>query len=101
MTGHAISTRTYVTVCAGLILLTFLTVGVSLLDIAGYWHITLGLVIAVCKASLVVLFFMHVIVSSRLTRIVIIVSVFWLLLLVSLTMTDYVTRNLIPTMQGH
>ena len=48
--------------------------------------------IAVFKATLVVLFFMHVRYSSRLTWAVVIGSVFWLGILLALTMADYLTR---------
>ena len=101
MTEPMIKTRTYVIVCVLLILLTFLTVGASFFHIEGRWHIIIGLTIAFCKASLVVLFFMHVLISSRVTWIVILVSCFWLLLLLALTFTDYSTRDTIPFMPGH
>jgi cytochrome c oxidase subunit 4 len=61
----------------------------------------IGLVIATCKATLVVLFFMHVLYSSRLTWIVIVVAVFWLGLLMVLTFCDYLSREMIPHMPGH
>jgi caa(3)-type oxidase subunit IV len=101
MEKHEITTRTYVIVCVGLILLTFATIGVSTLGIPGRWHIILGLIIALCKGSLVVLFFMHAIISPRVTWMVIIVAGFWLFLFLSLTLTDYSTRDLVPFMWGH
>ncbi len=57
--------RIYYAVFAALIGLTLLTVWLSLLDL-GPWHGVVGLAIATCKASLVVLFFMHVLYSGRL-----------------------------------
>ena len=51
-------TRTYYTVFAALIALTLLTVAVSFLEL-GAWHTTVGVLIGVVKASLVGLFFMH------------------------------------------
>jgi cytochrome c oxidase subunit 4 len=93
--------RTYVLVCGILILLTFLTVGFSFLPVAGFWHLLVGLLIGLCKATLVALFFMHVIVSPRLTWMVIIVTCFWYSILVVLTLTDYFSRNLIPHTPGH
>jgi cytochrome c oxidase subunit 4 len=98
---HTPTTRTYVIVCAALILLTLLTVGISFLPLEGHWHLVFGLAIAACKGSLVVLFFMHALSSSRLTWIVIIVTGFWLLLLLGLTSIDYVSRGLVPFMPGH
>src|SRR5438034_147356 len=101
MPEHAIAARNYVLICVVLIALTFVTIGVSLLPITGQWHVILGLTIAVCKASLVGLFFMHLLISSRLTWIVVIVAVFWLVILVTLTLADYVSRGMIPYMPGH
>jgi cytochrome c oxidase subunit 4 len=101
MHTRTISVPTYIIVCVILVLLTFLTVGVSFFHVTGVWHIVIGLVIAVCKASLVVLFFMHVLISPKLTRLVVIVSVFWLGLLLVLTFSDYFSRGLVPFMPGH
>jgi cytochrome c oxidase subunit 4 len=101
MHTRTISVPTYVIVCAILVLLTFLTVGVSFFHVPGVWHIVIGLLIAVCKASLVVLFFMHVLISPKLTGLVVIVSVFWLGLLLVLTFSDYFSRGLVPFMPGH
>ena len=101
MAERMIKAKSYLIVCGLLILLTFLTVGVSFLQIPGHWHSVIGLTIALCKATLVVLFFMHVLISPRLTWIVIVVSCFWLVLLMSLTLTDYLTRDMIPFMPGH
>ncbi len=101
MPSHTIPVWTYVLVCLVLILLTLLTLGVSFMHLTGGWHIAFGLVIAVCKGSLVVLFFMHALHSPRLTWIVILVTLFWLLLLLVLTLADYVTRGMIPFTPGH
>jgi cytochrome c oxidase subunit 4 len=98
---RTIAPLTYVIVCAVLIVLTFVTVGVSFLDVPGLWHVVIGLVIATCKASLVLLFFMHVIISPRLIWIVIAVTAFWLGILVVLTLTDYFSREMVPYMFGH
>ena len=62
---------------------------------------TAGMAIAVCKASLVVLFFMHVLVSPRLTWVVIAVACFWLAILFMLTMNDYFSRGMLPYTPGH
>jgi cytochrome c oxidase subunit 4 len=96
-----IKARTYVIVCIVLILLTFLTVGASRMPIAGRWHVIIGLSIALAKATLVVLFFMHVLLSPRLTWCVIVVTCFWVLILLGLTISDYVTRGMVPFMPGH
>ncbi len=101
MAHGTISATTYVIVCAVLVLLTILTVAVSFFPVGGLWHIVIGLTIAVCKASLVVLFFMHVILSDRVTWLVVAVSCFWLGILVVLTLGDYLSRNQVPFMPGH
>jgi cytochrome c oxidase subunit 4 len=101
MAQRTISARTYVIVCVLLVLLTFLTVGVSFFPLGGPWHIVIGLAIAMCNASFVVLFFMHVLVSPKLTWIVIAVSAFWVGVLFVLTMAGYFTRDLVLWMPGH
>jgi cytochrome c oxidase subunit 4 len=101
MAEQVISSRTYVIVCLVLVLLTVLTVAVSFAPLQGGWHIAIGMIIAACKASLVLLFFMHVIHSPRLIWVVIAVAVFWLGLLFILTLNDYLTRGLIPISPGH
>jgi caa(3)-type oxidase subunit IV len=101
MSERLITPRSYIVVCVILVLLTFLTLSVSFVHLSGVWHIVAGLIIGLCKASLVVLFFMHALVSSRLTWIVIAVSGFWLGLLLVLTLCDYLTRGLVPFMPGH
>jgi len=82
---HIIPTRVYYTIFGLLIFCTFLTVQISFLDL-GPLNAVAALGIAVFKATLVVLFFMHAWYSPRLT------SVFWLGILLAMTMTDYVTR---------
>ncbi len=101
MAERSISSPTYVIVCGILILLTILTVGVSFIDLPGAWHLVLGMTIALCKGALVVLFFMHLMVSPRLTWLVASVTGFWLCILLVLTLTDYFRRNLVPFMPGH
>lgn len=101
MTNKHSIPRTYFIVCASLILLTLLTVSISFLPLSGIWHMALGLLIALCKATLVVLFFMHALESPRVTWMVIIVACFWLLVLFALTLNDYFTRGMIPFTPGH
>jgi|SRR5437762_12470912 len=102
MSAHVISPRVQVSVLFALLVLTALTVGVSFLDLPGSWHMAGGLGIAITKATLVVLFFMHVIHSSAATRAVIVVAVFWLVaVLLALTLTDYTTREAILVVPGH
>ena len=62
----------------------------------GKWNTVAALVIAVCKASLVVLFFMHLRWSSSLLRIVVASSLLWLAILIGLTISDVFTRDWTP-----
>ncbi len=101
MAERIIQKRTYVILWAVLVLLTFVTVGASLTGLAGPAHLFVGLFIAICKGTLVVLFFMHLLHSPRLTWLVVIVSCFWLSLLIGLTLTDYLGRDLVDYMPGH
>jgi cytochrome c oxidase subunit 4 len=101
MAQRAIAARTHVVICVALVLLTCLTVGLSFLHLPAVGHLSLGLTIGLCKAALVVLFFMHALHSDRLTWIVIAVVCVWLLILFALTLTDYLTRGIVPHMPGH
>src|SRR5689334_4002410 len=102
MSAHVISPRIQVGVLFALLALTALTVGVSFVELSGRWHMAAGLGIAITKATLVILFFMHVIHSSAATRAVVVVAVFWLVaVLLALMMTDYTTREAILVMPGH
>ena len=71
---------------------TSLTVIAAFYDFPGPLNVVVALTIAVVKATLVVLYFMHVKDSSRLTKITVISGVFWLGILLTLTMTDFLTR---------
>jgi cytochrome c oxidase subunit IV len=98
MASHVIPPRTYLLVYAALIVLTVTTVGMDLLARQnyihlGHWQNEIALAIAVVKASLVILFFMHVWYSTRLTWVVALSSLLWLAILIGYTMTDYLTRD--------
>ena len=82
----------YFTVFGALLVLTFLTVWVSRIDL-GAMNTTVALTIAIVKAALVILFFMHVIHSTRLTWVVVLGSFLWLGVLFVLTFSDYLTRH--------
>ena len=91
MTQHIVPTRVYYTIFGILMLCTLATVLIAFVDL-GPLNIVAALTIAVFKATLVVLFFMHVKYSTRLTWAVVVGSVFWLGILIVLTMGDYLTR---------
>jgi cytochrome c oxidase subunit IV len=90
--AHIVPTRVYYRIYALLLVCTFLTYRVSYYDL-GPFNTVAALTIAVFKAVLVVLFFMHVKYATRLTTLVIISGIFWLAILLSLTMSDYLTRG--------
>ena len=88
---HVVPARIYYTVFAVLMLCTYLTVQIAFFDL-GAVNTIAALSIAVLKATLVVLFFMHVKYSTKLTWAVVLGGLFWLGILLTLTMTDYATR---------
>ena len=92
MTEHIVPKRTYYIIFGILMLCTYITVQVAFFDL-GAFNIVAALAIAVLKATLVVLFFMHVKYSTRLTWAVVVGSIFWLGILLVLTMGDYLTRS--------
>jgi cytochrome c oxidase subunit 4 len=82
----------YFSVFFALSLGTILTVAASRFDL-GMWNTPIALIIATIKAVLVILYFMHVIHSTRLTWVVVIGSFLWLGVLFVLTFADYLTRD--------
>ena len=102
MPERLLSPAAYIAVLVVLMGLTILTVGLSFVPSSAVVRIVAGQSIAVAKAALVVLFFMHALGSPAQTRAVIIVTVFWLVvILLGLTFSDYFTRGLIPNLPGH
>lgn len=91
MASKAITETTYAVVLVGLLVLTVLTYLAARVDL-GKLNLVIALAIAAAKGSLVVLYFMHVRYSTRLTRVVIGAGLAWLTILITLTITDYVTR---------
>jgi cytochrome c oxidase subunit IV len=91
MPDHILPKRVYYTVFAVLMVCTYITWQVAYFDL-GPFNTIAALSIAVFKAVLVILFFMHVRYSTPLTRAVIIGGVFWLAILLALTLGDYLTR---------
>jgi cytochrome c oxidase subunit IV len=92
MSERVIPQSTYYRVFAALIALTLLTVALSFLDL-GPWHTVVGLVIGVAKAVLVALFFMHLLYSARVNWVAFGAGLFWLGILIVLTLSDYLTRH--------
>jgi cytochrome c oxidase subunit 4 len=93
---HIVSPSVYVGVFLALMVGTGLTVFAATVDL-GMWNTPVALLIAVAKALLVVLFFMHVKYSSRLVALAIGGGVLWLVLLIAGVATDYLSRNWVGT----
>jgi cytochrome c oxidase subunit 4 len=98
MSEHVVSRKIYFTIFTALMILTALTVWVANFDL-GKWNAVVALTIAVIKALLVVLYFMHVRYSSRLTMAFVAAGFVWLIIMIALTLSDYVTRPWIPATQ--
>jgi cytochrome c oxidase subunit 4 len=92
MAGHISPLKVYFAVFLTLMVLTAITVAVAYVDL-GEMNKVVALGIASFKATLVVLYFMHVKYSSRLTKLIVIAGFFFLAILLSLTMTDYASRG--------
>jgi len=92
MAKHVTSERTYYLIFATLISLTLLTVALSYVEL-GRLHLIVGLAIACTKAVLVVLFFMHLLYSSRLSWTMFLSGLLWLGILLSFTLVDYLSRD--------
>ena len=93
MSEHAHPSRTlYFFIFLGLVIGTCLTWGIAFLDL-GIWNPVVALTIAVAKATLVILFFMHVRYSNKLTIVTVCAGFFWLLILITLSLSDYISRS--------
>ncbi len=98
---HGPTVKMYFAIFAALSVLTVVTVLAAKFDFAPMLGVGLGafvnnavaLGIACTKASLVILFFMHVKYESKLVGLAVVASVIWLAFLVLITMTDYLTRT--------
>jgi cytochrome c oxidase subunit IV len=92
MSGHLSPKSTYFAIFGALMVFTAITVGVAFINL-GSLNFPVAIAIAITKATLVILFFMHAKYSSRLTKLVVSGAFFFLLILLTLTMTDYMSRG--------
>lgn len=88
---HIVGPKVYVAILFALLISTALTVWASFVDM-GFWNPIIALAIATSKATLVVLFFMGVKYSSKLTKLTVFAGIFTFLILVSMTLADYFSR---------
>ena len=84
--------QTYFLIYGLLLILLAATVWLAQIDL-GRWNAVAALLIAGMKASLVVIYFMHVRERSGLTKLIAFAGFFWLSILIALTLSDFLTRN--------
>ena len=99
MSVHVVSRKIYFGIFGALMVLTALTVWVATFDL-GRWNAIAALSIAVLKATLVVLYFMHVRYSSKLTWVFVCAGIIWLMILFAFTLSDFLTRGWVPFATG-
>ena len=95
MSEHIVSPKIYVIIFLTLMVLTGTTYYAATVDLNAIFpslNVIVALAIATCKAVLVILFFMHAKYSSKRTQLIIICGVFWLAIMLSLTLGDYASR---------
>ena len=92
MAGHLAPKSLYYSIFGALMVLTVVTVEVATHNF-GFLNFPVAIGIAITKATLVILFFMHAKYSSRLTKLIVGGAFFFLLVLLTLTMTDYMSRG--------
>jgi cytochrome c oxidase subunit 4 len=90
--NHVVAKKIYYTIFAGLMALTAITVAVAYIDL-GPLNTVAALVIACIKATMVVLYFMHVKYSTRLIKLTVVAGLYWMGILLVLTLSDYLTRG--------
>src|SRR5437867_2503590 len=88
---HIVPRKVYILIFLALLVLTAITIVVSFFDL-GRMNAIVALTIAVVKATLVILYFMHLRYSSRLTQVVVAAGVCWWILMIALTLCAYLTR---------
>jgi cytochrome c oxidase subunit 4 len=98
LSAHNDPRTVYYAVYGALKVLTATTTAVSFVDL-GPWSTVVALGIAFLKATLVVLFFMHVKYSPRLTQITVGGGLLWLAILIFITLSDFMTRGWLPVLR--
>ena len=90
---HVSPLSTYLSIFAALMVLSAITVGAAFVNL-GNFNPMVALAIACIKATLVILFFMHVKYSSQLTKLTVVLSLFFVVILFAETLMDYATRDM-------
>jgi cytochrome c oxidase subunit 4 len=98
--SHVLPVRTYYMVFIALMVLLVVTVVGAYMPL-GNFHLATAMTIAVAKAVLIILYFMHVRYSNRLTAVCAVASFVWLAILIAFLMNDYLSRDwLWPSIEG-
>lgn len=95
MSAPIVTPKTYILTYAALLVLTILTVLIGEVPL-GRAHMPVAIAIAIAKATLIACFFMHVLVEERLIKIMLAAGILWLVIMMSLTIGDFLTRRLLP-----
>ena len=98
MSEHIVYPRVYIMIFLALLAGTGLTAYVAYFNFPGPLNAVVAMTIAVIKATLVILYFMHVRYSPRLIGLIIAAALFWMAILFALTISDYSTRTWLPVM---
>jgi cytochrome c oxidase subunit 4 len=95
MKEEVVQPKVYMATCFALLALLALTWAIAYVDL-GPFNLIVALALAITKAIVIALFFMHIRGSSRLLHLAAVAGVIWLLFLISLTLGDYITRGWVP-----
>jgi cytochrome c oxidase subunit 4 len=93
-TQHVMPVRTNIAVFVALLVLLVATVGAAYLPL-GVLHVPIAMTIATIKAVLIVLFFMHLLHSNKVTMLFSVAALLWLAIMVVLTLNDYLSRDVL------
>lgn len=93
MSEHIVSVKVYIGIFLALLVGTALTVAAAFVDFPWRLNTIVALTIASVKATLVVLYFMHVRYSPRLVWVIVASALFWMGILFAFTFSDYFTRD--------
>jgi cytochrome c oxidase subunit 4 len=93
MSEHIVPVKVYVSIFLALMVGTAFTVLAAFQNFPGSLNVIVAMTIAVVKATLVVLYFMHVRYSARLIWVIVASAIFWMGILFALTFSDYLTRD--------
>ncbi|PYL79755.1 MAG: hypothetical protein DMF21_11725 [Verrucomicrobia bacterium] len=95
MTEKVVSPKIYIWTCVALLVLLAVTWSIAYVNL-GPCNLIVALAVSITKAIIIALFFMQIKGSSRLLHLAAVAGVMWLLILISLTLSDYFTRGWVP-----